>query len=298
MGTPAYATSILDKLIKNNHEIVAIFTQPDKKIGRKQIFTPSHIKKYCVDNKLNIPIYQPESIKSSNHQTTIQTLKPDFIIVAAFGQLLPENILNIAPCINLHASLLPKYRGASPIQKSILNNDQYSGVTSIIMEKSLDSGDILGYSYYKMSKEINSEQLFKKLSLLASQLTIDTINNFHRINRKKQNKTNISYCHKIIKNDGLINFNNAHEVYQKYKAYINWPGIYIQSGLKLKEITLNECKSSNKSGEIIKINKNYVLVGCDLGSLKIFSVQPNSKKTMNIIDYLRGSRLEIGNYLS
>ena len=142
MGTPDYATVIFQELLESHYEVVALFTQPDKKVGRKQILTYPHIKQFCVDNGLSLPIYQPTTLKDEKIINSIKSLNPDFIIVAAYGQILPKQILNIAPCINLHASLLPKYRGASPIQSAILNNDKYSGVTAMMMEETLDSGDI------------------------------------------------------------------------------------------------------------------------------------------------------------
>ena len=146
MGTPDYATTIFKELIKSKYEIVGLFTQPDKPVGRKQLLTPPHIKQFCIDENLNIPIFQPLKLRGNEEaKNQIEFLKPDFIIVAAYGQILPKEILDIAPCINLHASLLPKYRGASPIQESLLNDDNYTGVTSMLMEEGLDSGDILGF---------------------------------------------------------------------------------------------------------------------------------------------------------
>ena len=122
MGTPDYATTIFDELLKNDFDVVAVFTQPDKPVGRKQVLTPPHIKQYCLDNHLELPIFQPEKLRGNKDiQKNIENLKPDFIIVAAYGQILPREILDIAPCINLHASLLPLYRGASPIQESVKN---------------------------------------------------------------------------------------------------------------------------------------------------------------------------------
>ncbi|HAC71490.1 MAG TPA: methionyl-tRNA formyltransferase, partial [Arcobacter skirrowii] len=132
MGTPSYATEILKELLASKYEVVGIFTQEDKPVGRKQLLTPPHIKQFCIDNSLDIPIFQPKKLKDNLvAYLSILDLKPDFIVVAAYGQILPKDILNIAPCINLHASILPNYRGASPIQEGILNDDKYLGVTSM-----------------------------------------------------------------------------------------------------------------------------------------------------------------------
>ncbi len=183
MGTPDYATIIFDKLIKNDsYEIVSLFTQPDKKVGRKQILTPPHIKKYCIDNSIDLPIYQPITLKNNIEMVDVlKNLNPDFIIVAAYGQILPKEILNIAPCINLHASILPKYRGASPIQESILNDDKYTGVTSMLMEEGLDSGDVLGMQYLKLTENMLVDEVFNKLSNIAASLTITTLDNYEKI---------------------------------------------------------------------------------------------------------------------
>lgn len=295
MGTPDYATTIFKELINSEYEIVGLFTQPDKPFGRKQILTPPHIKQFCLDENLNIPIFQPLKLRGNEEATKqIKELNPDFIIVAAYGQILPKDILDIAPCINLHASLLPKYRGASPIQESLLNDDIYSGVTSMLMEEGLDSGDILGLQYLKITPKMEVSEAFDELSLIAAKLTITTLNNFENIKPLKQNESEVSFCKKIKKEDGLVNFLNAKKLYQKYKAYSFWPGVFLESELKLKDIELNEEDSINNEGEILEINDDGIIVGCKQGSLKIRTLQASSKKAMNSIDYIRGQRLELG----
>ncbi len=293
MGTPSYATVIFEKLLENDYKIVALFTQPDKPVGRKQILTPPHIKEFCLECGLSLPIYQPNSLKSVESVDIIKKIDPDIIIVAAYGQILPKEILDIAPCINLHASLLPKYRGASPIQEAILNDDNYTGVTSMLMDVGLDSGDILGWKYCKIEQDITVDILFDKLANLAALLTLETLENFENIKPKKQNKALVSHCSKIVKNDGIIEFNDAKEIYQKYKAYKFWPGIALLSGLKIKECKIKEIESVNKKGEILDITTDTVVVGCTKGSLVLSMLQPPSKKSMKAVDYLRGSRLGI-----
>ena len=200
MGTPDYATTILKELLQSNYELVGLFTQPDKPVGRKQLLTPPHIKQYCLDSNLTIPIYQPLKLRGNEEaKKQIEELNPDFIIVAAYGQILPKDILDIAPCINLHASLLPKYRGASPIQESLLNDDIYTGVTSMLMEEGLDSGDILGFQYLKISQRMEVSEAFDELSKIAAKLTITTLNNFENIKAIKQNEADVSFCKKIKK---------------------------------------------------------------------------------------------------
>jgi methionyl-tRNA formyltransferase len=298
MGTPDYATVIFQKLLESHYEVLALFTQPDKKVGRKQILTYPHIKQFCVDNGLSLPIYQPTTLKDEKIINSIKSLNPDFIIVAAYGQILPKEILNIAPCINLHASLLPKYRGASPIQSAILNNDKYSGVTAMMMEETLDSGDILGFDYVKLNINTDVLKLFNQLSNSAASLIIDILERFDNITPKKQNEAKVSFCPKITKSDGLVSFDNSMSLYSKYKAYKYWPGIFLESGLKLKKISLDNSDSTNNEGEILQIAKDHIIVGCKIGTIKIFEVQPPSKKVMSVVDYIRGARLEVGNSLS
>jgi methionyl-tRNA formyltransferase len=297
MGTPQYATIILDELIKNSYEIIALFTQEDKKVGRKQIITAPHIKQYIENNKLNIPIFQPINLREKGIKEIITALQPDFIIVAAYGQILPINILNIAPCINLHASLLPAYRGASPIQQCLLNQDKYTGVTAMMMEQGLDSGDILALKYLKITDNMDVEYLFDKLSYVASSLIIDILNNFSNIKPIVQNGSKVSFCGKITKDDGKVQFNNATKLVAKYKAYKFWPGLFLENLMKLKELELHETTSTNRAGEILQINKNDIIVACQKGSIKLTSVQLPSKKAIKAVDFVRGARLEVGSIL-
>ena len=298
MGTPDYATTIFSELLQSNYEIIGLFTQPDKPVGRKQILTAPHIKQYCLDLNLNIPIFQPLKLRGNEEATTqIKNLNPDFIIVAAYGQILPKEILDIAPCINLHASLLPKYRGASPIQESLLNDDSYTGVTSMLMEEGLDSGDILAFQYLKVTPTMEVSAAFEELSKIAAKLTITTLDNFENIKPLKQNEAEVSFCKKIKKEDGLVDFLDAKRLILKYKAYSYWPGIFLSSELKLKDIELNEEISINNPGEILEIKKDYILVACEKGSLNIKTLQAPSKKAISSVDFVRGQRLEVGNII-
>lgn len=299
MGTPSYATEIFKKLLSSNYEVIGLFTQPDKPVGRKQVLTPPDIKQFCIDNSINIPIFQPEKLRDNlAAYLVIKELKPDFIIVAAYGQILPKEILKLAPCINLHASLLPKYRGASPIQESLLNDDNFTGVTSMFMEEGLDSGDILALQYLKITPTMEVSEAFSKLSLIAADLTITTLDNFDRLNPIKQNESEVSFCKKIKKENGLVDFSDAKNLFLKYKAYSFWPGIFLESELKLKDVELLEETSQNQAGKILDICKDYIIVGCKKGSLKIKTLQAPSKKAINSVDFVRGQRVEIGDILA
>jgi methionyl-tRNA formyltransferase len=298
MGTPDYATCILKEILRAGIEVPLLVTQPDKPVGRKQILTPPHIKKWVQDNHIDMDISQPKSLREKGIKEKISHYKPDFIVVAAYGQILPLEILNICPCINLHASLLPKYRGASPIQSTILQNDDLTGVTAMLMQEGLDDGDILALRYIE-AKGKRVDKLFDELSFAAASLSIKVLNNFYNILPIKQNNADATYCIKIKKNNGLLDFDrNALEIYQKYLAYTPWPGIFLENGLKLKKLELDETERKNSTvGMIEDITHNYITVACRIGLLKIFIVQAPSKKEISSVEYIRGKRLKIGSKL-
>ncbi len=295
MGTPDYAWVILEHLFKQKDiDIVAVFTQPDKPVGRKQILTPTYVKKMLLKNSFDVEIFQPLTLKDKNIISAIKELKPDFIVVAAYGQILPSQILNIAPCINLHASLLPKYRGASPIQTAILEKEKYSGVTAMLMSEGLDAGDILGYQFVQIKKEMMVSELFDELSYAASSLIVDILREYENINPIKQFDCDSTYAKKIKKIDGEVDFDDADELYIKFRAYTPWPGIFLKNGLKLKKISILTDNIVAKAREIIDINEKSITVSCKKGAILIGKVQPNSKKEMNAKEYIVGKRLKVG----
>lgn len=299
MGTPAYATTILEALLKDSSiEVVLLVTQEDKPVGRKQILTPPHTKAWLLEHTLHVEIYQPKSLRSEEAQAKIAALKPDFIVVAAYGQILPKAILSIAPCINLHASLLPKYRGASPIQSTLLANETYAGVTSMLMEEGLDTGAMLGFSYLKIEPEHNASILFDVLADLAAKLTMITLHHFPSLAPLTQVSANATHCKKIKKEDGLISFEqSAESIGIQYKALSPWPGIFLESGLKLLDLAVCDHHENAVSGVIKEIKSEGIIVTCKTGSLLLKTLQPISKNAMNAVDYIRGKRLSIGHTL-
>ena len=296
MGTPEYAKSILKKLIETKDiDVVAVYTQPDKPVGRKKIMTSPEVKVLAAEN--NIEVYQPNRLRDDEIVSKLLTIECDYIIVAAYGQILPISILKHAPCINLHASILPYYRGASPIQQTLLNGDKETGVTAMLMEEGLDTGDILKISTIKVSDDDMVENLFFKLTEVASDLTIDVLKNFKSYTPLVQDNSISTNCKKITKADGKIEFDDSIILYNKYRAFTPWPGIYLENGLKLKKISLEDKISINKAGKILKIDSDSIVIGCSKGSIRIFYVQPQSKKEMNIISYINGKRLIVEDIL-
>lgn len=297
MGTPSYADEILKTLIaQNDIEIVSVYTQPDKPIGRKRVITPSVVK--TTAQKYNLDVHQPKNLRDSESINEFLGFKCDYVVVAAYGQILPQEILSHAPCINLHASILPKYRGASPIQEAILNNDKETGVTAMKMDKGLDTGDIIKISTTAIKTDEMLQSLYNRLTKIACELTLDVLRNYHSYTPTPQDNNSASYCGKITKQDGLIDFDDAVTIYSKYRAFEPWPGIYLNSGLKLKMIKLHEAAGTHKMGEILAIKDSYIIVGCQMGSIKIYKVQPASKKEMDVISYINGKRLSCEDYIS
>ncbi|MEO1958155.1 MAG: methionyl-tRNA formyltransferase [Nautiliaceae bacterium] len=285
MGSPEYAVKILDSL-NRNFEVVAVYTQPDKPVGRKKILTPTPVKKYAIEN--NLKVLTPLTLKNED----ISRFKPDFIVVAAYGLLLPKSVLNVAPCINLHASILPKYRGASPIQSAILNGDKFTGVTAMLMDEGLDTGDILVWDYTEIGKK-TSVDLFNELGDIASNQIIYTLKNFSKIKPLPQIDAIASYAKKIKKEDGFVDFSDALVMDRKYRAFKPWPGIFCEK-FKINEMELLSENMEYKRGEILKIDKSGVEVGCKRGRVKLIKIQVPGKKEVSAFDFVNGKRLRIG----
>ena len=290
MGTPDYASRILEKLIADSEvNVLSVYTQPDKPVGRHKVLTAPITKEVAMEH--GIAVHQPQNLREPKTEEEIKALKPDFIIVAAYGQILPKNILDIAPCINLHASILPQYRGASPIQQALLNGDAETGVTAMLMDVGLDTGDILKIEKMEIPQSMMVTELFDALTEIAADLTLDVIKNFASLTPVKQDDAMATHCGKITKEQGLIHFDDALEVYNKYRAFTPWPGVYTENGLKLKEIVLQSTQGHYAPGEILVASKDSFLLGCKKGCLRINQVQAPSKKQVDGASSLNGKKL-------
>lgn len=297
MGTPEYAQKILERLIDTDGiNVVAVYTQPDKPAGRKKAMTPPPVKTLALEK--GIAVYQPQRLRDEAVVKELQGIACDFIVVAAYGQILPRAVLNHAPCINLHASILPQYRGASPIQQTLLNGDKETGVTAMLMDVGLDTGDILKIVRLRVDDDEMVTLLFDRLTMLAADLTVDVLFNFASLTAIPQDDAASTHCKKITKADGEVDFGDAVVIYNKYRAFTPWPGVYLSGGLKLKKMALEGCCRTYSPGEILSVDDDSIVVGCRLGRLRIFTVQPPSKKEMPVIDYLHGKRLDLADTLS
>ncbi|MBN2768760.1 MAG: methionyl-tRNA formyltransferase [Campylobacterales bacterium] len=293
MGTPHYAKVILEYLIKDQEfEISLIITQPDRPVGRKQELLPSAVKTLALE--YGLVIMQPQNLKETGIKEAIENIKPDFIVVAAFGQILPREILNIAPCINLHASLLPLYRGASPIQQVLLNQDRFTGITAMLMEEGLDSGPMLGFRYFEIPEDMVVGDLDGRLSICAAKLTLDILRDFEHIKPITQTAAAATHCKKIKKSDGEVCFDDAGKLYAKFRAFYGWPGVFLKSGLKLLELDIVDLSKHNTQGEILAVHDTSIMVGCVKGAVELKVLQPSSKKAMSAKAYCIGRGLTVG----
>ncbi|MEW5832480.1 MAG: methionyl-tRNA formyltransferase [Campylobacterota bacterium] len=296
MGTPDYAASILKGLIDaSDIEVQAVYTQPDKPVGRKAVLTPPPVKVSATE--AGIRVVQPERLREPQTVAELKTISCDLIVVAAYGQILPKEVLEYVPCVNLHASILPAYRGASPIQQSLLNNDSQTGVTAMWMDEGLDTGAIIDIRKIPIAPDEMVESLYKRLTDTAIELTLDVVRNWDRRTARPQNDAEASHCRKITKSEGLIDFVDAKEIYNRYRAFTPWPGIYLESGLKIKKMALETAEAPGTPGEIVAIDKESIVVACRTGSLRILTVQAPSKQEASAVDYLNGKRITRGNTL-
>jgi len=293
MGTPEYADTILKRVISHNGmEVVSVYTQPDRPVGRKRVLTPPPVKVTALEE--GIECRQPATLKDGDVVKEIEEKSPDFIVVAAYGQILPKRILDIAPCINLHASLLPKYRGASPIQQALLNGDTETGVSAMLMEEGLDSGPVLAWSVTPIAIEDRKNELFDRLAAMAADLTVETLEKYPLLVPLPQCDADATYCKKISRSDGLVSFDTpAIQIYNRFRAYEGWPGIYLESGLKLIDLELVGASKEGGPGKISAVDSEGVTVRCREGALKIKRVQPASKRSMDALSYIRGKRLGV-----
>ncbi|WP_281747085.1 methionyl-tRNA formyltransferase [Helicobacter suis] len=297
MGTPLFAQVVLAHLLEEGFEVVGLITQPSKPFGRQQQMKDSATKVFIQEKQLPIPVFEPLKIDDLTLQT-IQNLKSDVVVVVAYGKILPQSLLNLVPCINLHGSLLPQFRGASPIQEMILHDLSEFGVSVIKMSAQMDAGDILGMDSFIKDRDYNAEELGTRLACMGARLVARVLNQLEQITPIPQDHTKATYCKKISKENGLVAFDSAKTVYLKSLAYTPWPGVFLKSGLKLFGIELINTQDCHQEGEILALEGESVLVGCLRGVLKIATLQAPGKQKIAAKSYLSGKRLKVGEILN
>lgn len=293
IGTPTFANPSLEALISDSFfDIVGVITQPDRPVGRNQVMTPPPVKELAL--KHGLPVMQPEKIR--NFGAEIEALNPDIIVLVAYGQIIPESILNLPRfgCINVHGSLLPKYRGAAVIQAPILNGDQETGVTIMKMDAGLDTGPIIAQSAIKLDADETAATLFPKIAQLGANVLASTLKRYIAggLKLQPQDESQASYVKILTKEDARIDWQKpASEIERSIRAMATWPGAWTKWGektLKIRSVEKDSLQINQyKAGQIF-VNNGRLVVQCGINSLVISRLQLEGKNEMSSEDFLRG----------
>jgi len=296
MGTSYFAVPILKSLYQNGYPISVVYTQPPKKSKRGQKFNKSPINLFC--ENISLEVRTPQTLKNNNEEDLyLRDLKPDIIIVVSYGQIIPINLLNIPKngFLNVHASLLPKWRGAAPIQRSIMNLDTETGISMMKINENLDEGPVCNQFTLKISEKINSEELSEKLSLLASEKILDILDNIYEdtIKFKDQDHSKATYAKKIQKAEGKIDWNeNADKIIGKINGLYPFPGaFFIFNGERYKILKAEKSHTKGKAGKII--SEDFEIC-CGEGSIKVLTIQREGKRVQQINEFLLGTQIKKG----
>lgn len=296
LGTPDFAVLPLEAIVKSRHEVVAVVTQPDRPVGRKAIITPCAVKQYATSVSLNVLSYEKISKEGVED---LKALNPDIMVTCAFGQILSSEVLSIAKhgVINIHASLLPKYRGASPIQHSVLNGDAETGITVMQTDVGVDTGDIILQESLKILPEETAGELFDRLSVLGAETIIKALDLIESGNATftKQDEDKATHVKMIKKTDALIDFNkSAIEIYNLVRGFNPWPVAYTY--YQGKTLKVYKCRVNDGCGEVGSVisSNNDVTIATGNGSITLLEVQLEGSKKMPIKDFLAGHKIEVG----
>jgi methionyl-tRNA formyltransferase len=302
MGTPEFAVPSLEHLILNQYQVVAVYTQPDKTAGRGRSLVSSPVKRVALNWKL--PVVQPVSFKEAEAVAQLADFHPDVIVVAAFGQILPQSVLDIPAygCINIHPSLLPRFRGASPVAAAILAGSEFTGVSIMLMDKGLDTGPVLARAQIPISVQDTTGSLTAKLSLIAAQLLLEVLTFWSRgeLTPRPQAEAEATFSGMFSKEDGEIDWRlSAVDIWRRVRAFHPWPGCYTRwQGRQLKIIGVVPLPGEKalEIGQVVALNRGGVVFGVNTGDgvLGILSVQLEGKRAMSAAEFLRGQRQFIG----
>ena len=306
MGTPDFAVETLEAIVGAGHEVAAVVTQPDKPKGRGGVMAMSPVKECALSHGLTV--LQPLKARNPEFIEEIKAINPDVIVVVAFGQIIPSEIIHMPKfgCINVHASLLPKYRGASPIQWTVLDGCEYSGVTTMLMDEGIDTGDILETATVKLDERETGGSLFDRLSLVGAKLLVETLDKAEagKLHPVKQDDSQSSYVRMMDKSFGLMDFTQPVEALErKVRALNPWPSAFTHMDEKLLKIWDATVIQDNnvKAGDYGKVKtdgKTCFMVACDGGYLSVNELQLEGKKRMKVEDFLRGYSIKEGTVLS
>lgn len=300
MGTPDFAVPSLQALIDAGHDVCAVYTQPDKPQGRKQILTAPPVKTLALEH--DIPVFQPNTLKNEDEQARLRELAPEVIIVVAYGKLLPKAVLDIPPhgCINVHGSLLPRWRGAAPIQWAVIAGDKMAGVTTMQMAEGLDTGDMLLTYETKVGEKETAGELFDRLAQSGAELLTQTLVKLDEITPRPQDNAQSCYAHMLDKQMAVIDWNkSAHEIDCLIRGLNPWPiALTTLSGERLKVFAAEKANGRGEPGTVLEADpKKGLTVACGEGALKLTEIQLVGGKRMKATDFLRGHVIEVGTKL-
>jgi len=301
MGTPEFAEVSLKALVEDKRDVVCVITQPDKPKGRGYEMAMPEVKVYALEK--NIPVHQPETLKNGAILPLLEEYRPDVIIVVAYGKILPEYILNFPKhgCINIHGSLLPEYRGAAPIQRAVIDGKKVSGVTSMYMEKGLDTGDMLIKKELPIGIETTAGEYHDALAVLGGEVLLETLDALEKgtLSPEKQDDSLSTYASQLSKAEGEIDWNNTNEaIYNKVRGLNPWPKAFsFIDGKRFVIDFVYKCDDNGNAGEVLRADKDGILVAAKEGSVLIKELKVEGKKKMTVEDYLRGHRIEKGTKL-
>lgn len=301
MGTPDFAVPSLQALIDAGHEVCAVYTQPDKPQGRKQILTAPPVKTLALEH--DIPVFQPNTLKNEDEQARLRELAPEVIIVVAYGKLLPKAVLDIPPhgCINVHGSLLPRWRGAAPIQWAVIAGDEMAGVTTMQMAEGLDTGDMLLTYETKVGEKETAGELFDRLAQSGAELLTQTLVKLDEITPRPQDDAQSCYAHMLDKQMAVIDWSkSAHEIDCLIRGLNPWPiALTTLSGERLKVFAAEKAAGNGEPGTVLEADpKKGLTVACGEGALKLTEIQMVGGKRMKATDFLRGHAIEVGTKLN
>lgn len=300
MGTPDFAVPSLQALIDAGHDVCAVYTQPDKPQGRKQILTAPPVKTLALEH--DIPVFQPNTLKNEDEQARLRELAPEVIIVVAYGKLLPKAVLDIPPhgCINVHGSLLPRWRGAAPIQWAVIAGDEMAGVTTMQMAEGLDTGDMLLTYETKVGEKETAGELFDRLAQSGAELLTQTLVKLDEITPRPQDDAQSCYAHMLDKQMAVIDWNkSAHEIDCLIRGLNPWPiALTTLSGERLKVFAAEKAAGNGEPGTVLEADpKKGLTVACGEGALGLTEIQLVGGKRMKATDFLRGHAIEVGTKL-
>lgn len=293
MGTPDFSVPCLNALHSAGHEISAVFTQPDKAVGRKQVLTPSAVKLAAL--KLGLPVYQPTTLRDGEAEKIIRGCCADLIVVVAYGKILPPSILSATEygCVNVHASLLPKFRGASPIQSAILEGETVTGVTTMQMDEGVDTGDILLQASMPIEPNDTAETLFEKLSALGAKLLLETVDGLqsHTLIPRPQPEKGASHCTMLTRESGRIDYrNSAQSILNLIRGLYPWPTAYFEmQGKRYKVLAATMTGKTAASAGTLMMDQQGLKLACgDGNAILILEIQPEGKKRMPAQAFING----------